>query len=359
MISKKTFLGNLLVFSFLLIFLEAIFGYWFSEYNFGYHMRDKRLITYKINTTINNNKYDFNYIRNFYGFRKNNDIEPREIDLVFQGGSTADEMPLPFHATIVGQLNKMLRNDNINNEIINAALSGKSTAGYNNDFKYWFPRLKGFNPKIMVFFSGHNDADIMQAYENRLDKFDIEIENKTYSDKFYKRVYDYLTNNSFFLIHLKKIKDLHFDLEGQKVLYDLDKENLYENFSYIDYKTALKIYDNKSQTPLQIQTVKFYRNNLKQLKNFIDNWNIRPIFVTQARYDGISTNRLFLINEETKKFCEKYNYTIIKLDETYAPEINDYFDNIHTSPKGSLKMAKIIYPQLKEEIIKLDLEKVK
>ena len=77
-------------------------------------MRDKRLITYKVNTTINNQKYNFNYIRNFYGFRMNNEVKPSEIDLVFQGGSTADEMPLPYEKSIVGQLNNMLKNEGIN-----------------------------------------------------------------------------------------------------------------------------------------------------------------------------------------------------------------------------------------------------
>ncbi len=359
MIEKKTILGNIVVFIFLLILLETVFGFWFSKYNFGYHIRDKRLITYNVNTTINNEKYNFNYIRNFYGFRRNNDIDPQEIEFVLQGGSTADEMPLPFNKTIAGQLNIMLSDDGLNNEIINAALSGKSTAGYNNDFKYWFTRLEGFNPKIMIFLSGHNDADIMKSYENRLDEFEIKNENRTYSNNFFKRAYDYITNNSFILIRLKKIKDLHYDLENQKVLYDLDKENLYENFSYIDYKTAVKIYENKDKTPIQDHTVKFYKNNLKQLKYYIDEWNIEPIFVTQAKFDGISTYRLFLINEETKNFCKKHNYTVIKLDEIYKPEINDYFDNIHTSPKGSLKIAKIIYPELKKKIYKLGLESIK
>ena len=56
MTKKKIIIGNFLVFFALLIILELILGDWFSKYNFGYHMRDKRLVNYSVNTvkpTIN------------------------------------------------------------------------------------------------------------------------------------------------------------------------------------------------------------------------------------------------------------------------------------------------------------------
>ena len=357
MIKRKTIIVNFIVFLGLLIVLELILGDWLSKYNFGYHMRNKRLITYKINTTLNNQQYDFNYIRNFYGFRMDYDIAPNEIDVLFQGGSTGEEIPLPSNKTIVGQLNNFLSNDNIDNKVINAALSGKSTAGYNNDFKYWFPRLKDFKPKVIIFFSGHNDADIMQDNKNNLDEFDLEIENLTFTNTFSRKAYDYITNNSFILVKLKKIKDLYFDLEKHKVLYDLNKENLYKNYSYIDYDKAIKKYQGVALNAWQQKTLKFYRQNLNQLKSHIEKWNLEPIFVTQVRFDGISTHRLFFINEETKRFCYKNNFSIIKLDEIYIPGKKDYFDEIHTTPQGSLKVAEIIYPKLKEHLKKFSLDK--
>ena len=67
----------------------------------------------------------------------NYDIDPGTIDYVFQGGSTGDEMPLPDE-TIVGKLNIFLNNDGINKKLVNASLSGKSTAGYNNDLNTGF-----------------------------------------------------------------------------------------------------------------------------------------------------------------------------------------------------------------------------
>ncbi len=149
---KKVFFINILIFIFLLITFELILGYWFSKNNFGYHMRSKRLIQYKISSEFNNKKYDFIYKRNFYGFRADEDFDPSQIDVIFEGGSTADEMPLPEDLTIVGNLNNFLKNNNLDLFIGNAAVSGKSTRGYINDFQNWFPRLDNFNPKMIIFF---------------------------------------------------------------------------------------------------------------------------------------------------------------------------------------------------------------
>ena len=43
-----------------------------------------------------------------------------------------------------------------------------------------------------------------------------------------------------------------------------------------------------------------------RLNFYIKKSNIRPIFVTQARYDGISTHRLYLVNKETKEWLLLY-----------------------------------------------------
>ena len=109
MIIRKTIVVNFIVFLGLLIFLELILGDWLSKYNFGYHMRNKRLITYKINTTLNNQQYDFNYIRNFYGFRGEEIEDLSKVKYVFLGGSTGNERLLPEELTIVGKINSKFK----------------------------------------------------------------------------------------------------------------------------------------------------------------------------------------------------------------------------------------------------------
>ena len=57
------------------------------------------------------------YLRDFYGFRENNNIyekyDASKIKIIFNGGSTADEMYLNYNDTIVGNLNSFLIKDNI------------------------------------------------------------------------------------------------------------------------------------------------------------------------------------------------------------------------------------------------------
>ena len=89
-------------------------------------MRDKRLINYSVNTVIGNDEFNFKYIRNYFGFRMDYDVEPKEIKILFQGGSTGDEMPLPYEKTIVGNLNKYLKSNGKDYNVVNASLSGKA-----------------------------------------------------------------------------------------------------------------------------------------------------------------------------------------------------------------------------------------
>ena len=81
---------------------------------------------------------------------------------------------------------------------------------------------------------------------------------------------------------------------------------------------------------------------------------IIPIFITQIKFDGLGSHNLFLINEYLKKFCKKNNYKIIKLDEmNYILDDKDFYDDVHTTIKGSKKISDLIYLRLKEILKKL------
>ena len=48
----------------------------------------------------------------------------------------------------------------------------------------------------------------------------------------------------------------------------------------------------------------------------------------------------------TKEFSKKNNIKVIKLDEIYNGEINDFYDPVHTSEYGSNKISNIIFSEL-------------
>ena len=92
-------------------------------------------------------------------------------------------------------------------------------------------------------------------------------------------------------------------------------------------------------------------NRLKSLKNIIKSKNIIPVIITQVTFEGLKDQRLFLINERLKKFSKNNNFSIIKLDEIILMELNDFYDEVHTTPQGSKKIADSIYPYLKNILL--------
>ena len=63
----------------------------------------------------------------------------------------------------------------------------------------------------------------------------------------------------------------------------------------------------------------------------------------------MSDKNLFLVNQELKRFSKSNNFDLIALDEFINNmEINDYYDQLHTTIPGSEKIAMTLYPQLKK-----------
>ena len=112
---------NFLVFLFSIIIIELIFGYWLKENHFSHHMRGKRLqkIEYNFDREYFSKKTIFK--RDYYGFREDfefNDLyDLSKIRIVFNGGSTGEEMFKPYEKTIVGNLNNFLKSENFKNKI--------------------------------------------------------------------------------------------------------------------------------------------------------------------------------------------------------------------------------------------------
>ncbi len=337
---KKIILYNFCVFIFLIISIEIIFGYWFEENNFGIHMRKHRNQYENYEIKINNQNYKFIYKRNFYGFRGEELNDLSKIKYVFLGGSTGNERFLPEELTIVGKLNsKFLNTDNRKVNIYNASVDGKTLRGHINDFKYWFTKLDNFKPEYFIIYLGINDSVLDQDL-----KYDL-----TFGKKNYRKISDYVTNNSILVELLKKLKWKFFN--SIKLKYEINNsDNIYKsNFSYIDYYEAKKIhniYELKNKYSVLHQR---FNKRLEDIINHSNNFNSKIIFITQIKFNGLKDEKLFLLNEMTKEFSKQNNIKIIKLDELYYGEINDFYDTVHTTENGSNKISNIIF----SEIIKI------
>ena len=332
---KKTKIAKLLLINFIIFFIlilifEIFFGYWFKKNNFGFIMRHERQKQIYYETIHDEKKYRFFYKRNFYGFR-GEEFDPKNIKIVFLGGSTGNQRVTPENLTIVGLLNAKLNEDGYNFTIHNGSTDGKSTKGYVNDFKYWFPKIPNFNPKIVMFYTGINDSDLSHD-----EKFDIPWRFSTY-----EKFRDYIKSNSKIVELIKKIKFKYFVKLKKEYGLATVSENLYKNFNYINYYQAKKLHYNKIPNELLLSQ---FEKKLEALDFYIIKYQIIPVFITQIAYDGLSNYNLYLINEKLKEFCKERNYNIIKLDEKIISlEKKTFFDPIHTLIKGNEIISNNIY----------------
>ena len=331
---------NLFIFLIFILLFELFFGYWFKNENFGIYIRDQRNIKKQFDIVHNDKNYRFFFKRNSLGFI-GEEIDPKEIKVVFEGGSTGEQLFIPPNFKIVNQLNSFLKKEKINIKIINASKGGKTTRGYYNDFKNWFPKIKNFRPKVFIFYTGHNDASL---------KLPEHFDNIK-RDNYFDRTEDYIKNNSVIYEIKNKIQHKYFGKIRKN--YGLYEKDLYKNYQYINYEEAKLKFDLKKLNKKEKNLLNNFEKNLLNLEKKIIETKVVPIFITQVRFDGVSKKTLFLVNETLKKFCNSRNYHIIKLDEMIDGfEKNDFYDDIHTGINGSQKISKILYPYLKDILIK-------
>tara|TARA_Y100000816_G_C26071732_1_gene563805 strand:- start:286 stop:1320 length:1035 start_codon:yes stop_codon:yes gene_type:complete len=331
----KVVIYNFSIFLFLIVLLEVIFGYWFKKENFGIYMRKERKINWQTTASFYGKNYNFFYKRNFWGFR-GEEFNPKDVKVIFEGGSTGNQRFTPENLSIVGLLNESFKNLNYDFKIYNASTDGKSVSGYINDFNYWFTKIPNFKPQYVIFYIGIND---------RFNNFDGKyfLDNKISEQKF-DQLKDYIKNNSFFVDKFKLIKNKYFP--KNTFAYDLSNNSLYNNYDYVDYQTALKMHKNIDKENLIL--IKNFRSKLDKLNLIIKNLEIKPIFINQLMYDGLKDKKLFLVNNELKNFALENNYYLIPLDEILNMKQNDYFDAAHTTPQGSKRIADKVFPFLLE-----------
>ena len=331
----KYLIFNFLVFLSLVFIIELIFGDWLKSNNFGSSIRELRNINIPMSVKYEEKKYNYIFKRNNNGFI-GEEIDPDEIKIIFLGGSTGEEMFKPYKNSIVGILNKKFKKDKFEYNIVNASKGGKSTRGYVNDFNYWFSKIENFNPRIFIFYIGINDSSLdIPEY------FDEPIKNNIN-----EKIEDYFKNNSIFYKLKKKFQNKYFS--NLRKYYGLQKENLYQNFNFTNYNVAKKRFSNVKPNVNELIILENLSKNLDNLKDIIENKKIFPIFITQINYEGLNNHSLFLVNEYLKEFCKINNYDIIKLDEkNYILDNKDFYDEVHTTIKGSQKISNLIYPDLK------------
>ncbi len=349
----KIFFYNLIFFFLFLLIIEIIFGYWFDKNNLGPYMREHRMkkIDYKLK--LDGVEYDYTYKRNYYGFI-GEEIKLEKIKAIMVGGSTTDERYKPEYQRIVGIINKKLNDKNINLKIISAGIEGQSTIGHLNNFKVWFPKLKNFSPKIIIFYVGINDhltpVERMKDYMSS----DGMVKNPKQSDV----IKDYLKSSSIFYDLTRKIKHKYYTSSKTRIVYDFNESinNFYKEkpFDFLNYDNAILRFDIKNILEDNKDRISYYLSNIDQLNNETKKIGAMPIFINQLMAGGNNNKSLFALNYSLIKHCKKKGYNCIDLGKKLIGKKDFWWDSIHTTAKGSEAISNVIFPELYDFINKIN-----
>ena len=348
----KIFFSNFLILLLLLLTIELFFGYWFDSNSFGPYMREHRMKKVLYSLKHNNENYNFEYKRNYHGFR-GKEIKPSSIKALFIGGSTADERYKPEEFTITEYLNKKLFNENIDIQIINAGIEGQSTIGHLNNFIDWFPKLKNFSPKYIIFYVGINDAAVSISKKN--DKTDGFVLN---SNKI-EILKDNLKSRSLLYDLLRKIKHKYYKSdEIKRVVYDFDymmSKKRDDKFNYLNFEQKLRFYNIEDLLDKHKNRIDHYLGNIDKLDIYSRSIGAIPIFINQEVYDHEPSEKekLFILNRSLIKHCLNKDYKCIDLARKINGKKEYWWDGVHTTIPGSKIIADIIYLDLVKYFYKL------
>ena len=333
---------NLIFFFLFIIIIELIFGYWFEKYNFGPYLREHRLKKIPYQMTLNNIKYNYDYIRNSNAFR-GQEIDPKEIKIIMVGGSTTDERYKPEEFSIVEILNKKLDKQNFNLKIINAGIEGQSTRGHIANFSYWFNKIENFNPEFIIFYIGINDAYFLNSNHSDLQDGWIENPNK------FESFLDNLKSRSIFANLIRKIKHkFYIKDETKRIIYDYDyhMKNNKEKKIYVNYEKKFDMYDLDLILKSNNKIINKYLKNIDQLYSLTKSLGAKPIFINQPAQQDFFSEILFALNYSLILHCEKKGYNCINLVKKLKATDDFWWDGMHTTPKGSRAIADNIFPEL-------------
>lgn len=329
----KLIFVNILIFLIFLIILELIFGSWFKN-NFKLRLSSERNINRVYKFDFNNHKGQSLYIRDNLGFRiAKNSINPKDIDIVFAGGSTTNQKFLNYDETIVGILDDKIKKY----KFVNSGIDGMSIIGHINSFDFWYNKIENFNPSYFIFYIGVNDQFLFS--ENKKDR---NVDKLTEASKKAK-VREYLESNSFFYKQFRILKStLYLKFGFNKGVNQVNKKTVVyherDNDEFISY-------DNFSNKDIDVKKKEFYESLLEKLTNRVTEKKSKIIYLTQISGNGMNNN-LFLIASTIMKHCEKFQLICFNLAKEANLNYDDFYDGLHLNRDGSKKASNYIYNKL-------------
>ncbi len=352
---RKTLIYLISLFLILIIF-ELFNGFWFRS------QLEKNLLNlnalYDIDIQINPNDYyqnnqNISYARNKYGLRTNCQ-NINDINIVSIGGSTTDQRYIDYKDTFSYILQeKLSENIGSSNCIANSGVDGHKLVANIDSLENWFPLIPSFNPSYYLLNIGINDSAFINTDS---------LQNNMNSNTFLSYLKFQVISNSYLYSFFKKIHNLiGINLDQYGVL--THKKNIKKDFEYTSYKKSDKLENDI------VLNSDIFASNYEKIIRIIKERGAMPICVTQQALfvkNGKGIDKAFpykdeylngldlqfsldLINKKIIEICSNENVLIADVDNNYFTE-SDFYDFVHHNPKGSRKLANLIFRSIEDKL---------
>lgn len=343
---------NLAVLAVLAVAAELIFGGWVGGARYGTLVIPRNFHrTFDVSNLYGGHPIE--YRRDEHGLRGAYD-EPSRIDILTVGGSTTNELFVGEGETWSDGLAGEFARAGRPQVVVNAGVDGQSTVGHLKNFDLWFPKIPGLKPRYVLAYIGINDAALTATgYMNKQDHMNA-------PRRAWKR---YLINNSALYTLFRNVRGMVRARDAKLV-----------HTSTASWKGAAWMW----VTP-EIQVDRYprehgpalagYAQRVKELAARVRAIDARPIFVTQAMADyrirdgqvlgivgadGLAQVGHYVTmaahNRTMMAACAEAGAVCIDLGAELEFSDGDHYDDLHTTPQGSAKIARYLFAKLKDVV---------
>lgn len=335
-----------------LLILELIFGSWIRPNQINQlNLVRNRTIHYDA-SVLYPPPNSVTYTRDKWGLRGAYD-SPDRIDILTIGGSATDQRFVTDGATWQDVIVRDAAAAGQHVSVVNAGVDGQSTYGHIKDFEWWFPRIPGFKPKIVLFYIGANDV-----FKDPGSEYDDLVRSAQPTWK--SRVRD---NSAIYHV----ARTLKTTYEARRV-YDLAHH-------HTDFATWTWTTDPLTPDPtaLAAHRVAGFHARLVTLAAKTRAVGATPVFVTQPfctyrvradgvvegrsrpeHYDNVEINGVDLFHimqafrQATLDACAETGAVCIDAAAEMQWQAGDFYDAVHNTPQGAGRLGRYLWARLRD-----------
>lgn len=338
-----------------LLVAELVFGDWFEEGGLG-ALRVPRNV-HLTHEGEDQQGSTSTYHRDRYGLRGRYK-SPAHIDILAIGGSTTNELYVGDGQTWTDGLAANFRNVGRAISVVNAGVDGHSTVGHLESFDRWFPRIPGLKARYILVYAGINDIHLELSDNARYDR----LRSNGDGQAFWNAVRRYIRDSSALYSAYRSLLGLLRAKRGGLIHRQVD----WEQVTWVEHPEP------RSIPPLS-ETLEGLRAGFgERLGMIIERTRgvgAEPIIVTQHRagyrrsggrllaakgdrWSGELAEYLVqaAFNRRALEVCRAKAAICLDLAEEVEFQVGDFHDYVHTSPRGSRRIADYLFVKLESLI---------